>query len=337
MSHGEAVEFIGNWFSQFPADVVTCLLVVVGFFAVVGDRSVDFLRGLPEFEHKAEMLWGARWLWAVMLAIPTVAYLVMYEGITRTAYPVTSVLAALLIFQFGFVVLLPLLGDQAAGCFAVLDLVGAWFKRKPFDVSAWIAHEQEKLKRQRLYAAMGALGFVMSGLLSYGQLSRSYRVEREIAELYRGLPLVIVLKQELHSLLVEGVFIERALTREPYELVVRVRRDTTAKQADDVARRTERALASLGEPRQWLIHVVRRGEKARQREALTESMYVPHVRPKASPSSRAAPSREPERQDASRGPAGIGSRAPQGREFATERGMMDSPRRTREEVGAHAS
>lgn len=326
------MEFIGNSFAQCPVDVVLPLVVFVGAFAVSGYYSFGFLFGLPDFEHRERMLWGAKWFWAVMAAIPTAAYLVTYEGIRCTPYPVTSMQAGMIIFQLGLAVVFPLLQHQAAGSAAAVDLIGLWLRRKPFDFDEWLASQQRRRQQQRSLTLLTAVGLLMTASFTFLGLSGSYRVEREIAELYGGKPLVLVLKHELDSPVVEGVFIEGGLTREPYELVVRVRRDTTAKQGDDVARRTERALASLGEPRQWLIHVVRRGEKARQREALSESMYVPRVRPKASPSSR-----EPERQDASRGPAGIGSRAPQGREFATERGMMDSPRRTREEVGAHAS
>ncbi len=283
----EAIEFWRSWFSEQAINIAVGLVLAVGFFAVAGYLSLRFLRRLPDFEHKAKMIWGGKWFWAIVLAALTLPYLIMYLGITRTPYPMTSFLVALAAPYLVMALCSLLLHHQVGGSVAVLELLGARMKGKRFDFDSWLARQRQtrtKRRRYRLIAA-GAL-LLMPILWAYFAVTDSYPFERELIELERVLGLVQALRRELDSPLVRGVFPQPGLRREPYELTVKVGPDTTPAQAEDLLQRTQRGLACLREPRRWRIVVAYAHKKTWT--VLATGSYSPRARAEAFLSDRGA-------------------------------------------------
>jgi len=245
----------------FSVEVLATVGAVVAVLGLVGYFSYRFLRTLPDFEYKRQMLWGAKWLWAVAAVVPGVAGLTVYLLLTRTPYFGTAITAGPGIFLLIALVSL-LLPTQIRGNLAVLDLLNARLKRQPFDFPAWLERERRLCPRRRLHTfIMGGVWLLFTVAFAYFILTVMIPSDREFAEVGRLLTLVQTLEQQIDSPLVEGVYPWGLLPDEPYTLEVRVPEDTTPAQAKELLQRTQQVLASLGEKQRWRIVVSYCGKK----------------------------------------------------------------------------
>lgn len=73
-------------------ETLTNEFIVVGACLVLGLLSAHYLRQFKDFDRKDKMMWGANWLWLVLLAIAAVYKLVAYLALTHIPYTVTVVL-----------------------------------------------------------------------------------------------------------------------------------------------------------------------------------------------------------------------------------------------------
>ncbi|MGD8240343.1 MAG: hypothetical protein PVH68_17440 [Armatimonadota bacterium] len=252
----QGLEIWHTWFSERAVEHIAGLAAFVAILIVMGYFSLRFLHGLPDFEHKRKMLWGAKWFWAVMLAAAAVAYTTIYIGITRTPYPITSLLLGLALFHLIIGLSLSLLHHQAHGAVAVIHWLRYWMKGERFDFDSWVVEQRRTSTKQWcLRMIAGAVALLVPAVLAYCAFVWCYAQEREFLELQRTLSLGQVLTHELESPVVEGVFPGTDLRHEPYRLLVRVRPDATPEQAQALLQRAEQCLAGQREPRRWRIEI----------------------------------------------------------------------------------
>ncbi len=245
----------------FSAENIFFVAIFIGLIALVGHFSYRFLRGLPDFEHKAQMMWGAKWYWAIVLAACAIGSLTMYLGITVTQYMTTSILVADALFWLIIALSFLFLPHQIRGGLALFDFLRPRLRGRRFDFDAWLERQRQVDTKHRLVRHIpDVVMLLVPVMIAYFAFS-VYPVDREIAEMQRVLPLAETLTQQLASPLVKGVFPNPPFRQQPYELRVKVPEDTTTVQAEEVLRQTQQALSRLGEPRRWEIVVTDCGKK----------------------------------------------------------------------------
>ena len=276
MSHEQAMRMLRLWPEDGGMIGVEIACVFALLCAISSYFSWRFLRGLPDFEEKRAMLWGAKWTWAVLLFPAVGACVIAYAGVTRTPYPLTSLLAATALQGLLFAVPTHLVRNWVHGSCAAFALLRARLKRDQFDFDRWLAG----LEVQRRQHARGALLMAAAALAAplfheYPALFHTYRVERDMVARYGPTPLVFLVEDALRSAEPEIVRTGRSLWCEPFDLVVQLRSGATDREADAILRQTERALLALGEPREWRIDVVRGAASKRREETVIVGLYSP--------------------------------------------------------------
>lgn len=253
------------------AEYLTLSVVVfAGFLPVIGLLSLRFIRGMPDFEHRPQMLWGAKWLSVVPLGAVATANLAMYFGLGRTPYPRTSFFIGLATFVF--VTSLPHLRDQALGLRAAA--IPIWSGGRPFDFDSWLARERRARAKERRYGLlMTGVAIVCAAVLIYYAVG-AYPSERIWAEHRRTELLVESIGRDVASPLVEYVFrTPPYLASDPYEVVITLRKRASQAEAQALLGRWQQGFAALAEANRWRIEIQRRGERPMDREPLATGLY----------------------------------------------------------------
>jgi hypothetical protein len=149
--------------------------IALGIWAVLGWLSLRVLRRTPDFEHKAEMVWGARWFWIITASEIVAAYLVAYLGVTRTSYPLSSMIGAPTVFLLCFIGTSFLFPYQMLGSTLVI--------RRQVDIAGALAAQKRWEARPALRRCTTA-GIPALWVITYGYffLAFTYPTDRSTAK-----------------------------------------------------------------------------------------------------------------------------------------------------------
>lgn len=280
----------------FAPDALAGLVLVIGLILALGLVSAHYLRQQRDFEHKDEMLWGAHWFWAVVMAAETVLVVGTYLALTRTAYPLTSGFTAVFLGPVLLGVFLQRFHYQFLGAFFALQVWSSRMKDKAFDLQEWLEDQRTPDRKQRIIRLIAVVvqvvmvcGYV-SLILAFAYPADRWRMKAMQAE-----RLETVLQQRLASEQITSVecfapagrflkslsgrWWEQALhsvqdilglapesqpprTREEYwHLFVKTKHGTTPQQARELADRAEDVIEHLDIGDYWHIVVYVKGRR----------------------------------------------------------------------------
>ncbi len=265
------------------------IVASVGFFVLLGFLSLRVLKQLPDFEHKADMVWGARWYWTVWLAICGIVYGAVYYGLTATPYLLTTLLTSPVLFGLLFWLSMRYLDHQSTGAFFCMNLFNARVRGKTFDFEEWQERQRQLPTKQRIMRAIVAVvQIVIAGFYVYVVLSCCYPLDQCMVEMHRVEVLGQHLEMQVHSERVEefdalspvpdpkhllstgGVQqawlslseILDLRTKAPgppdrnfdyYHIFIKVTPGTSQAEAEELLARTQQALSDAGEDNYWRI------------------------------------------------------------------------------------
>ena len=261
---------------------------LTAFDLAVGYASWRALVRLPDFPYRREMLWGARWMWAVIAAVLGAAITVTYYGAVYTNYPLTSVILGGAVFTLGMhqtMLLLPMRGDGWSFC---LTALGARLRGKQLDLNAWVTKRVRQYHNPWLKYGLGR-GMAIALLLMYAYivLATTYPLDRDLARTDRDQrtadQVAADVRERLSSELVVDVLAftlpdltesddsdlsrvkislrdiferhDRAPTRKPFYLHIQVTPDTSAEEGADMLARARAVLAEKKVAGKWQISV----------------------------------------------------------------------------------
>jgi hypothetical protein len=165
------------------------LLVYAGFLLLdlaMGYASWRLLLRLPDFPYRREMLWGARWMWAVVAAASGLALAVTYYGATRTSYPFTCIFVGKAVFEVGMIgtmLLLPMRGEGWTFC---LTALGARLRGRRLDMEAWVTARVRQYHKPWIKYGLGVGGSLALLLMNaYLVLAFAYPFDRDLARVDR--------------------------------------------------------------------------------------------------------------------------------------------------------
>ncbi len=269
------------------------LLLVYAAFLVyvlgVGYASWRMLLRLPDFPYRREMLWGARWVWAVVAAVLGVAMGVTYYGAFDTDYPLTSIIVGGAVFTLGMHQTMLLLPMRTEGWSFCLTALGARLRGKQFDLDAWVTKRVRQYRNPWVKYGLGR-GMAIALLLIYAYLvlafsypfdrslartDREQRIADEVAadvrDRLQGEMIVEIQAygpMDLDSLEQAGtvVQVERSLReilaldrpappQEPFRLFIAVTPETGPKEAADMLAEARAVLAERKDTGKWQISV----------------------------------------------------------------------------------
>jgi len=151
----------------------------VVLFALVGLFSARALRCLPDCEHKREMLWGARWYWAVFVGVVGIAFGMLYFGVARTPYLMTSMCGSSLTLFVLTGLSLHVPRHQSNGAVFSLMAAGMDARGKPFDLEEWLERQRDPSPRTRRIRTTARILYGLLPCLSvYAILAVAYPVDR---------------------------------------------------------------------------------------------------------------------------------------------------------------
>jgi len=260
---------LGQQFLQLLLVDLLMVLLPVGLFGWMGYSSLRFLRGLPDFEHKEEMEWGARWGWAIVAGLFTTWPLVKYLGITFTPYDLTFFFGGGLFLALGFCALYYFLPWQNAG----LDIAGAaqrgrW-RKQPFNLEAWLERKRRGLRKWRIVTA--ALGLMVTAFSVRAIAKYTYPLDREFL-MYRQLDqLGASLQEQLNVPELDQVIVIGPPTFQHYRLVIKVKEEIGPERAEELLTLARSALAEMNRRERWGIMI--RGPQ--RGETLIKDYYEP--------------------------------------------------------------
>ncbi|MFP3904535.1 MAG: hypothetical protein ACLFWB_09880, partial [Armatimonadota bacterium] len=131
-------------------DALAGLVLVIGIILALGLVSVHYLRQQRDFEHKQQMLWGAHWFWAVVMAAEAVLVGGTYFALTRTSYPMTAGFTAVFLGPVFLGVFLQRFHHQFLGAFFTLQVWAARMKGEAFDLQEWLEDQRTPDRKQRI-------------------------------------------------------------------------------------------------------------------------------------------------------------------------------------------
>ena len=239
----------------------------LAFVWLVGYLSLRFLRDLPDFEHKREMMWGAKWHWAIYASILTASILTMYFGFTLSPYPTTSLLVALALMWVLFALDLVLLPHQNSGQLAIVDLWTARLKKQSFSFDSWIAREHRNRVKQRRMRIVIAVFWVLLWTGTCGYLavtSSSLSFDRQFSAMRQQAALAENIKARLANPLVEEVVVGAPPVVEWRKVVIRMASRATDKQIAGTQQEAGLIVQEVDPDHDWEVDVyIRNGEHER--------------------------------------------------------------------------
>ncbi len=272
-------------------EALVTIAASVGFLALLGFLSLRALRQLPDFEHKADMVWGAKWYWTVLLAICGAVYGVLCYGLTATPYSLTTVMTTPVLLSVLLWLSTRYLEHQSTGAFFCMSLFNARVRGKQFDFDEWQESQRQSPRKQRITRAIvTVVHVVIAGFYLYIVLSFCYPLDCSLAEIHRVDTFGQHVKVQLHSERIEEfhayapVLDVRHLfstgagqqawlslseilglrTKAPglpdrnldyYHIFIKVKPGTRQAEAEGLLARTQQALSDAGEENYWRIIV----------------------------------------------------------------------------------
>jgi hypothetical protein len=277
------------------------LLVYAGFLlfvVAVGYASWRVLVRLPDFPYRREMLWGARWTWAVMAVALGLALAVMYYGGAYTGYPLTCIIIGQAVFVVGVADTTLLLPMRAEGWRFCLVALGARLRGQRLDLNAWVTARVRQHHKPWLRYGLGVGGSLAVLLMNaYLVLAFTYPFDRDVARVDReqriANEVAADVREHLQGQTVVEVraygpidldWLEEAGTasqakgslreilalddppplEKPFHLFIEVAPDTSVEDAEVVLEQARSALKERHESRQWQVSVVRGAEMLRE-------------------------------------------------------------------------
>lgn len=234
---------------------VGAMVGLVVLFAAMGYSSLRFLRKQPDFEHRREMLWGAKWFWVLVAGLIAFGHLVLYLGVTLTAYPLSFLTGASSVFYIGFVLLLCLLPWQAEGLFAWSVGFRAWMKRKPLD---WLSALTKMERQHRRWWWRGGLIIgvaLMAGLNAYMICRYTYPLERDLVEICQYDEIAAAIQRQLDSDMVLEVLAGPLPNRYERSLFILVPTATTGQHSTSLIDQTRQVMTAQHISEAWAITV----------------------------------------------------------------------------------
>jgi hypothetical protein len=221
--------------------------------------SRRFVRGLPGFDGKPEMLRGAKWGGLVGVGLIVLTAGLVGLGLHLTFLPLTSVSAGQALFWAGFGWLVLHYDRESAGMFAVVTRP----RRRPGQTPAewldqWLAGRRRQEERLRLGRRFLPPWFAFLPMLWLGAAAGGYLAfDRQFSWAMQEAKLGAEIQQALASPEVVDVIAQgRSAYKDwPYLMVVLVRPDTTPRQCERVADRVAGLLADRHEPGIWRVFV----------------------------------------------------------------------------------
>jgi hypothetical protein len=245
--------------------------IMVGLLWAIGMASLRFLRGLPDFSDRPELIRGAKWFWLWMSGSVFIPWVLSSVAMFLTPVPCSGSFLC-----FGLVFLLHTLGDRALpgltdGGLAIMSALGPDLRRLGFE--EWLdKRERTRAKQER---AMRVLRVVQAGVLVafVGATVWAYLAvdSRWIIPMWRDQRFSQAITRDLASPQVTDVLAMGSAFEGPiYPMVVHVRPDTTTERAAQVAEGIRQVLMTKRERLLWRISV-----RPGRGHTLARTYYVP--------------------------------------------------------------
>ncbi len=237
------------------------LATAVFLFALMSYGSLRFLRRLPDFAQKTRMVWGARRLWLLMVAVVALPQAVAYLGILLTPYDFMFLAGAQSLVGIGLVLVLYLLPWQAGGAWLWWSCAFLDRGKVPSDVHEWLRQRTQLARVLRVVTTGMVVGLLtVQGITIW---SVNWRLDRETLQAQQMGELTRTLEHELASPDIDGVLTMTPPDFSTYRLVVALRQDAAVARQKEVLEQAKSALHALGRKEPWRIWVGRRHSKER--------------------------------------------------------------------------
>ncbi len=183
---------------QFLAifSVGVTLIVALGTW-LFGRLSLACLRRSPDFPHKAEMVWGAKWGWAVLSGVIGVTCLVVSLSASFGFYPTSLSVAIGTLLYVGFSFYCHFFRWQNTGAVAWVVALVDRIRRRPTDWQAYVAQRERKVRPKlrplhvvlMLTLIFGAAGWYISRNFPTEHLARQIWAAVDSHNVVRVLPI----------------------------------------------------------------------------------------------------------------------------------------------------
>ena len=236
--------------------LVTLWWGIVAVFALMGYASLRVLRKQPDFPQKPQLVWGARWFWALMAGALSVQGVITYLGddLGGSQFGLCSGGYFALVWIVFVATLLP---SQVNGPALWIIAALIWIRKRPVErVSLFDEHERSPHNRWCKAPLPGIMlvTVAMAGYLT-AQLSP---MERSLCHTRQYAVVAAAVREHVDKeLVVKVVAGERVIFHE-LAVWIRVRQETTPEQATALADQAKQALAVQSRPDRWEIRVYAR-------------------------------------------------------------------------------
>ena len=270
-----------------PAQLLTVAGVLL-FVMVMGYASRRLLLRLPDFPYRQEMLWGARWMWAIIAAVLGVAMGVTYYGAIYTDYPLTFIVMGGAVFPLGMggaMSLRPMRAEGWGFCFTAL---GARLRGQRLDMGDWVTKRVRQYHKPWIKYGLGwgvpltlvlmnayaALAYTYPFDREFGRTDREQRIADQVAaEVRERLQGRKVVDIQAYGPMDLDAFDERDLSRirtslrellalddpppsqESFRLFIEVMPDTNIEDAESMLEQARAGLEERHDGRQWDVSV----------------------------------------------------------------------------------
>ena len=185
-------------FFQFIAicSVAVTLIVALGAW-LSGRLSLACLRRAPDFPHRTEMIWGAKWGWAVLSGLIGVMSLVSWLAANFGFYPTSLLAAAATVLYVGFSFYCHFFRWQNAGAGGWILVAVNRIRGRAMDWQAYVAWRQRKVRPELrplhvvivLTLIFGAAGWYISRNFPTEHLARQIWAAVDSHNVVRVLPI----------------------------------------------------------------------------------------------------------------------------------------------------
>jgi len=242
----------GIWQLTWDLPMALAMGIVWVLALASGWASLRYLRAAPDLPHKAELLWGARWIAPLGLAWFALVTVVCAFGMSRTPYAFTFMRLSYLGFV-GIIPLLLFLPRQAAGWLACWHGIAVQRRRQPPDWEEWTAAADagRQTWQGRWFIPMVLALFL--GVWLYITVIDYMRVDLSAMRMGREQDLTRALEARLADIGVEEVVV--VSYSRPHRVGVRLKEGTSQELREQVEERVQEALAEFGARGRWRVEV----------------------------------------------------------------------------------
>ncbi|MFO7947316.1 MAG: hypothetical protein R6V19_10930 [Armatimonadota bacterium] len=274
----------------FAPDALAGLVLVIGIILALGLVSAHYIRQQRDFEHKEEMLWGAHWFWAVILAAEILVVGGTYLGLTHTLYTFTVAFIGMFLGPTMIALCVQYLPYQFTGAMVIFFHWAKILRREELNIDEWVRKQCGRSRKRKIWQIIATgMHAAFAVLWALTILTVAYPLDRMSIQSAEAERVAVVVEKQLRSpnllrvtgyprmmrfelpwtqegLQVAGQSLKEILHIAPaavppaqeneyWWLFIKLSSATTREQAEDVGDRAKQALEEMQHDQYWRIFV----------------------------------------------------------------------------------